>query len=238
MGSAYSGEIGPGVWGDAGSADWTGIMGTADDANAGFFANNSPSNYLTLDVYAFNGATDMFEATNNANATSCEIDAYANLYCSGILSAVIPMDGGKRMVAASAIQSPVSWFEDAGSAQLVSGAAVVALDPDYMQTVNTEKEYQVFLTPYGDCKGLYVTNRTASSFEVHELGGGSASLSFGYRIMAVRKNYETVRFADRTQNLERHKLQFERMKAKGAKPQSHDPVKKPQPVPAAVRASR
>jgi len=98
----------------------------------------------------------------------------------------------------SAIESPKNWFEDAGSTSLVNGAAVVAIDPEFMQTVNTELEYQVFLTPYGDCKGLYVTNRTANSFEVHELGGGIASVGFGYRIMALRKNYENVRFADHT----------------------------------------
>lgn len=93
------------------------------------------------------------------------------------------------MVAMSAIESPQNWFEDAGEAELVNGAAVVQLDPTYTQTVNTEMKYQVFLTPCGDCKGLYATNRTPNSFEVHELGGGTASLSFGYRIMALRKKY-------------------------------------------------
>jgi hypothetical protein len=28
---------------------------------------------------------------------------------------------------------------------------------------------------------------------VHELGGGAASVGFGYRIMALRKRYESVR---------------------------------------------
>jgi hypothetical protein len=69
----------------------------------------------------------------------------------------------------SAIESPQNWFEDPGSTQLVNGSAVVVLDRDYIQTVNTETEYQVFLTPYG--QGLNVANRTVSSFEVHELRG-------------------------------------------------------------------
>jgi hypothetical protein len=76
----------------------------------------------------------------------------------------------------------------------------VTLDPDFAQIVNTKMEYQVFLTPYGDCKGLYVTNRTASSSEVHELAGGTANVSFGYRLMALRRNYESVRFADHSQD--------------------------------------
>jgi len=111
----------------------------------------------------------------------------------------------------SAIESPQNWFEDAGEAELAKGAAVVQLDSTYTQTVNTGTKYQVFLTPYGDCKGLYVANRTANSFEVHELGGGTTSLSFGYRIMAIRKNYETVRFADHTRDLDGQKRMEETM---------------------------
>jgi hypothetical protein len=158
----------------------------------------------------------------------------ANLNCTGAKNAVVPIDGGKRTVAMSAIESPQNWFEDAGSTRLVNGAAVVAMDPEFLQTVAPQVEYQVFLTPYGDCKGLYVTNRTAASFEVHELGGGTASVSFGYRIMALRKNYENVRFADHTHDLDGHKRMLERLHAAGAaramNRQSHMPAKKLAPM--------
>jgi hypothetical protein len=141
---------------------------------------------------------------------------------------MVPVDSGKRAVAMSAIESPVNWFEDAGSGYLVNGIAVVELDPTFIQTVNTEQEYQVFLTPYGDCKGLYVTKRTANSFEVNELGGGAASLSFGYRIMAIRKNYENVRFDDRTRQTEHMK----QMQSRVGHPVSHDPGRNRGLVPA------
>lgn len=59
----------------------------------------------------------------------------------------------------------------------------------------------MFLTPNGDCKGLYVSNKTANGFEVRELGGGRASIAFDYRIMARRKGYENVRLADKTERL-------------------------------------
>ena len=126
----------------------------------------------------------------------------------------------------SAIESPQNWFEDFGEAELVNGAAVVQLDPTYTQTVNADTRYQVFLTPYGDCKGLYVTNRTATSFEVRELGGGAASLSFGYRIAVLRKNYENVRFDDRTYLMEHAKQMRARMHPAAGHPVLHDPVKK------------
>jgi hypothetical protein len=59
-------------------------------------------------------------------------------------------------------------------------------------------DYHVFLTPKGDCKGLYVANETAGGFEVHELGGGSSSIAFDYRIVAKRKGFENIRMADLT----------------------------------------
>jgi hypothetical protein len=106
-----------------------------------------------------------------------------------------------------------------------------SLDNDFTQTVNTEMKYNVFLTPYGDCRGLYVSNRTANSFEVHELGGGTASLSFGYRIMALRRKYEKVRFEDHTHDRDGHKRMLARAHAAGAaNQQSHTPTKKLAPA--------
>src|ERR1700730_13474730 len=133
----------------------------------------------------------MFLAYNASNNTYCSIDAGGNLNCTGSKNAVVPLDGGKRKVAMSAIESPENWFEDAGSAQLIGGVAVVPLDPDFIQTVNTKKEYRVFPVPNGDCRRLYVTNKSANSFEVRELGGGISNVRFDYRIMAIRRKYET-----------------------------------------------
>jgi len=63
----------------------------------------------------------------------------------------------------------------------------------FLATINTEVPYHVFVTPLGDCNGLYVTNKTTDSFEVHELGGGTSDVAFDYRIVALRKDYEEVR---------------------------------------------
>lgn len=78
-------------------------------------------------------------------------------------------------VALAAIESPKNWFEDFGAEHLSNGVALIQLEPDYAQTINTKLEYHLFVTPNGDCKGLYVTRKTESSFEVHELGGGTSS---------------------------------------------------------------
>jgi len=123
-------------------------------------------------------------------------------------------------VALYAIEGPENWFEDAGTGHLASGVAVVTLEPVFAQTINTSPDYHVFLTPRGDCKGLYVSNTGPSSFEVHELGGGTSSLDFDYRIMAKRKGYEDIRLADHTHDFDRMELMRRRVETTPQRRQS------------------
>jgi hypothetical protein len=121
-----------------------------------------------------------------------------NIGASGTVGGNVEVDNGSRQVALYGIQAPEVWFEDYGSGQLASGAVAITLEPVFLQTVNTSVEYHVFLTPKGDCEGLYVTNETATGFEVRELHHGSSSVAFDYRIVAKRKGYETTRLSDVT----------------------------------------
>lgn len=136
----------------------------------------------------------------------CIIDVSGNLGCSGTVgttSEEVQVEGSARKVALNSIEAPENWFEDAGSAQLSKGEAVVNLELIFGQTVNTEIEYHVFLTPNGDCKGLYVAQKSPTSFVVRELGGGASNIAFDYRIMAKRRGYEGVRLADMTMQFRR-----------------------------------
>lgn len=92
------------------------------------------------------------------------------------------------------MESPEHWFEDFGSARLTRGRATVKLDADFAKVV-TLNGYRVFLTPEGDCQGLYVRKR-GSRFEVRELQGGTSNVAFSYRIVAKRKDIKRhTRFA-------------------------------------------
>ena len=74
--------------------------------------------------------------------------------------------------------------EDFGSAQLVNGTAAVALRPDFKSAINREAAYMVFLTPYGDNRGLFVASRTPDGFVVRETQAGHSTLAFDYRVVA------------------------------------------------------
>jgi len=205
-----------GVWGDTNTLSSAGVAGTGMDGIGGIFLNDSPSGNWALVAANYNSNGPIFTAENVANGVNCRIDSSAHLHCDGGIGAMVRLDSGKRKVALSAIQSPENWFEDFGSAQLVNGAAVIQFDPDFIQTVNTGKAYSVFPVPNGDCKGLYVTNKSANSFEVRELGGGSSNIRFDYRITAIRRNYETVRFEDHTKDLDPKNMLEQMRKAKPA----------------------
>jgi len=228
-------QAGIGVWGDGGTTGGTGVLGTVDEGNAAFFENNSTSAETLAAINDGSGAL-FFAEGRGTGSGACTIEANGNLTCTGTKNAMVPVDGGKRAVAMSAIESPQNWFEDFGEAQLVNGAAVVTLDPTFIQTVTPETNYKVFPVPNGDCKGLYVTNKTANSFEVHELGGGTSNISFDYRVAVLRKSYENVRFDDRTRMMEHMTQMRERLKAGAGHPVSHDPVKKPELLPSQLPA--
>jgi hypothetical protein len=192
-----------GVWGDTGSngGGAAGLVGTADDGQGLYLENNSPSGHPTAFMKQdASGQFALFAGGGN-NLNSCTIDTNGALFCPGGTSAVALVDSGQRQVALYGVQSPQNWFEDFGSGRLASGAASVTLEHTFAQTVNSSSEYHVFLTPEGDCRGLYVSKKTPSGFEVHELAGGQSNSAFSYRIVALRRGFESVRLEDMTKRL-------------------------------------
>jgi hypothetical protein len=119
------------------------------------------------------------------------IFASGSLVATGGKSAAVPHpDGTLRQL--YAVESPESWFEDFGRAELGDGRARVPLDPEFAALVDTS-DYHVFLTPEGETGGLYISARTERDFEVREQGGGTSNAPFSYRIVAKRKDLPAKR---------------------------------------------
>jgi hypothetical protein len=137
-------------------------------------------------------------ADANAGVFHGNVTITANLHVKGQIfagtkDAIVPFpDGSTRLL--HCMESPEHWFEDFGSARLTRGRATVKLDADFAKVVKLNG-YRVFLTAEGDCQGLYVRRR-GTSFEVHELQGGTSNVAFSYRIVAKRKDIKAhTRFA-------------------------------------------
>jgi hypothetical protein len=149
-------------------------------------------------IQFFQGATETMRIQDGGNvgigttSPAAKLHVIGDFIATGTKSALVQtVTYGKRQL--YAVESPENWFEDLGGAQLVQGRAIVKLDPIFAETVNTESEYRIFLTPKADCEGLYVANQTATSFEVRELRHGQGNIPFDYRIVAKRKGYEGAR---------------------------------------------
>jgi hypothetical protein len=118
-----------------------------------------------------------------------------NVSVTGTKSAAVPHPDGTHR-ASYALESPETWFEDFGRGELVEGQVRIDLDTDFAAVVKTEDDYHVFLTPEGDSRGLYVSSRSPTGFEVREQQEGTSTLPFSYRVVAKRKDIDAERMAE------------------------------------------
>jgi hypothetical protein len=115
-------------------------------------------------------------------------DGSGNLYLHGN---VYPMNfarlNGRTTVRSFSIAASTRpSLEDTGTARLVYGQAIVRLDPTFARAIDARRAYQVFLTPGGDTRGLYVAAKGPAAFVVREVQGGHGTFDFDYHIYAMQ----------------------------------------------------
>lgn len=114
-----------------------------------------------------------------------------DLHYVGSLVNGVRLGGGFMATSFSPTASRPS-IEDTGTAHLVYGKAIVRLDPTFARAIDRRRPYQVFITPGGDTRGLYVAAKGASSFVVREVQGGRSSFDFDYHIYATQLGASAV----------------------------------------------
>lgn len=124
------------------------------------------------------GGSFRFDVNGNEVITGLITTAGA---CSGGCS---PIKGHENRVVTYSAQSSEPTVEDYGEGRLVAGSGAVKIDSAFARSIDVRQGYLVFLTPEGDNRGLYVTQRSASGFMVRESQGGTATIGFMYRIVA------------------------------------------------------
>lgn len=160
-----------------------GVMGSNTTEGARFYTRNTSSYAIVTGQLAGTFGDAYIGGDMNVTGACC--------------AAVQTESGGRQMYAQ---QATTNLFSDQGFGRLTNGRAVITIDPLYAETVSLDQPYHVFLTPYSaDTAGLAVVKRTATSFEVQELGGGKGAYEFSWRIEAARKGYEAERMAPVTQ---------------------------------------
>lgn len=152
---------------------------------------------------AFSGfSTGLFARTTAAGASEC---LYSNnfgnivrvnywngatqykIFGTGTVSTIAKGLNGER-VTLHCTEAPEIYFEDYGQGQLVNGRVHVEIDPIIAKniTVNEKHPLRVFIQLEDECNGVYVTNKTGTSFDVVELAKGQSNAKFQYRIVGNR----------------------------------------------------
>ncbi|MBD7984399.1 phage tail protein [Sporosarcina sp. Sa2YVA2] len=120
-------------------------------------------------------------------ALSGGVGIRGNLDVQGAKNASVPTSHGRVNV--SAYETAEYYFGDIGRGQVANGECVIHIDSLFAETVNTDIQYEVFLTPYGPGQ-IYVEPDSLQSDRFTVKGD---NIPFAYEIKAKRKGYEDVR---------------------------------------------
>lgn len=165
-----------------------GLYAAAAD-NSGAWIENATSGYYTLYVESdASGGGYPLAAVNTSNGTEFYLDPEADGIFSGYVEASnyytdVATRGGPH-VGAFASTATRATLEDTGTSRLHDGEAAVRFAPAFARAIDASRGYQVFLTPGGDTRGLYVSAKYEGGFIVRETEHGRSSIAFDYRVVA------------------------------------------------------
>lgn len=199
-----SANQGYGVYGKAtNAASAYGVVGSANNvqgaappqgAGGAFFGYDYGVSALQTDLnpntqtaagYFINGNTNGSASSTTLVEAWSASNVHYKIWQSntGTVSTCVPDLNGKPATL-HAIETPEFYFQDFGQAQLVNGRAHITIDPILAKniTISDKHPLRVFVQLEGDCKGVYVTNKTATGFDVVELNGGNSNVTFQWSI--------------------------------------------------------
>jgi hypothetical protein len=187
QGEAYNHETGAVQAYATGSYGLNGLFAYASD-NSGAWIVNDTDSYYNLFAQATTSGGYPFAAVNSANGTEFYVDPEGDGSFTGtVYAAGFETDAatrGGRHVGTFTSASTRATLEDTGSSRLSGGEAAVRFAPAFARTIDASRGYQVFLTPGGDTRGLYVASKYEGGFIVRESEHGRSSIPFDYRVVA------------------------------------------------------
>lgn len=85
-------------------------------------------------------------------------------------------------------EAPEVLFQDYGTGRLKNGVAHITLDEILVRNIHVDEKHplKVFIQLEGECNGVFVTNKSATGFDVKELQKGKSNTPFTWQIIASR----------------------------------------------------
>jgi hypothetical protein len=168
------------------STYWYGIYGYSGYQFGGIFETAALGQYALAAINdTAGGPTFVAQSPDGSVFIDGEGDVFADgtMHAHGFVTDLHTTTNDGRHVSAYASQSADAEMSDVGTGRIAAGHGIVQLDPAFARTLDMRSGYHVFLTPMGDCRGLFIASKSPASFEVRELQGGQSTLSFDYRII-------------------------------------------------------
>lgn len=198
---AYSGGIAPDLgWFYYGSWGIVPESGKGITSGGEYLGIEARANYVNTATYDKMGGLFYVSGYNGGGSWGCAaiaavgsvVDNVAyKILGYGAVSTLVKDDNNKERVMV-APESPEALFQDYGIGKLTNGYSKIDIDPILTKNIRVDETHpmKVFIQLEGDCKGVYVFNKTATSFEVKELQNGNSNVSFSYQIVAFRADEE------------------------------------------------
>ncbi len=194
-------SAGTGVTGSNLNAAGTGVAGAGNNIGpvapvvgaGGSFIGNTQGifvRYLTGGVGQGIAIQDGFGAAWNVGAWN---GVYSKITGTGGVGTVVKDLNGQN-VTMYCPESPEILFQDYGEGKLVNGKVHIELDPILAKNIiiNEEHPLRVYVQLEGNCKGVYVANKTTTGFDVIELDGGTSNVQFQYTVVCNRADEEML----------------------------------------------
>jgi hypothetical protein len=205
-----SSSTGLGVWGS--SVNHWGVFGLGQGTGGGVVAQSfsgvsiaaSPTSATEIQTIQAIGGTSGDKVGSSLETVQADgtpgfwSDDNSNAHVNGLLYTLGSCSGGcarrsGEREASYAAQSSTPILQDIGEGRLIAGQARVAIDASLARAIDQRASYLVEVSAEGPSHGLYVADRTATSFRVVENDGGHATIPFGYRIVATPQGSHAAR---------------------------------------------
>ena len=160
-----------------------GVFGEAASGYAGLFQGASSLPAMVIENGSYGDVLDLF-----GDAGALTIDRATDVVTDGYVEATQFITSSKvrfgERLGEFGARSTRATLEDTGTARLNAGEATVRFDAAFESAIDASRGYQVFLTPDGDTRGLYIAAKYEGGFVVRETEHGRSSLFFDYRVVA------------------------------------------------------
>jgi hypothetical protein len=174
------------------SSSGAGVFGYSLSGYGGWFEEDNTLN-VALWAQDDQGTSGYPFVARGVSGTELTGEVYVDGSGDGFFTGEVDAQGGFATVirsrngesfGASVALTPQATMEDTGTSRLLNGEGAVRFGSAFASTMDATRGYQVFLTPNGDTRGLYVSAKYEGGFTVRENEHGRSSVYFDYRVVA------------------------------------------------------